>query len=71
MLINFTAKDVDEAPQWQGYFYAVVMLVAAQLQSLILAQYFKKMYLVGLQVRSGIISAVYGKVRYSFQFVTD
>ncbi|XP_045104248.1 multidrug resistance-associated protein 1-like isoform X3 [Portunus trituberculatus] len=61
MLISFTESDEEDAPQWQGYFYAVVMLVAAQTQSFILAQYFKKMYLIGLQVRSGIISAVYRK----------
>ncbi|KAK8386783.1 hypothetical protein O3P69_017907 [Scylla paramamosain] len=61
LLINFTESDKEETPQWQGYFYAAVMLVAAQTQSFILAQYFKKMYLIGLQVRSGIISAVYRK----------
>ncbi|XP_068237783.1 multidrug resistance-associated protein 1-like isoform X4 [Palaemon carinicauda] len=59
-LIAFTESGADE-PAWHGYFYAALMFVAAQVQSLILGQYFEKMFLVGLRIRTGVISAVYQK----------
>lgn len=66
-LIDFTesAYGEEEEPEWRGYFYAVLMYLAAQLQSFVLAQYFKKMYVIGLQMRTGVISAVYRKVGFS------
>ncbi|KAK3859641.1 hypothetical protein Pcinc_034255 [Petrolisthes cinctipes] len=62
-LIEFTESidtDVVE-PVWRGYFYALLMFLAAQFQSFILAQYFKRMYVIGLHMRTGVISAVYRK----------
>ncbi|XP_042226170.1 multidrug resistance-associated protein 1-like isoform X1 [Homarus americanus] len=60
LLINFSESDGEE-PMWHGYFYAVIMLACAQLQSFILSQYFMRMMLVGLRVRTGVVSAVYRK----------
>ena len=61
-LITFTESTQEEAPAWHGILYAVLMLVCAQCQSFLLGQYFAWMMVVGLQMRTGIISAVYGKV---------
>ncbi|KAK8748985.1 hypothetical protein OTU49_015624, partial [Cherax quadricarinatus] len=61
LIIAFTESGSSEQPNWRGYFYAVVMLVCTQLQSFILGQYFLKMFLAGLQIRTGVISAVYRK----------
>ncbi|MPC12161.1 Multidrug resistance-associated protein 1 [Portunus trituberculatus] len=61
-LITFTESTEEEAPAWHGILYAVLMLVCAQCQSFLLGQYFAWMMVVGLQMRTGIISAVYGKV---------
>ncbi|XP_045104031.1 multidrug resistance-associated protein 1-like isoform X4 [Portunus trituberculatus] len=60
-LITFTESTEEEAPAWHGILYAVLMLVCAQCQSFLLGQYFAWMMVVGLQMRTGIISAVYGK----------
>lgn len=37
------------------------MLVTATVQTLILSQYFHRMYLVGLRIRTALISAIYRK----------
>ena len=60
VLIDFTES---EEPAWHGYLYAVALLVVTQLQSFFLGQYFLRMYLVGLKIRTAMISAVYRKVR--------
>ncbi|KAG7167512.1 Multidrug resistance-associated protein 1-like 3, partial [Homarus americanus] len=61
LLISFSESTEEDDPQWRGFLYAAVMLVCAQLQSFILGQYFMKMFLAGLQIRTGVISAVYRK----------
>ncbi|XP_069171929.1 multidrug resistance-associated protein 1 isoform X6 [Procambarus clarkii] len=61
LLINFTENNDASQPQWRGYFYAILMLVFAQIQSFVLGQYFMKMFLAGLRIRTGVISAVYRK----------
>ncbi|KAK7081053.1 Canalicular multispecific organic anion transporter 1, partial [Halocaridina rubra] len=60
-LINFSESEVEDVPVWHGYLYAVLMFVCAQLQSLCLGQYFMRMFLVGLRMRTALISAVYCK----------
>nr|XP_045608210.1 multidrug resistance-associated protein 1-like isoform X2 [Procambarus clarkii] len=60
LLIKFSESEEDE-PMWHGYMYAILMLVCAQLQSLMLGQYFMRMMLVGLRIRTGVISAIYRK----------
>lgn len=58
LLIDFV-KGNDE--RWKGYFYAVLLLLTAMFQTLVLAQYFKCMVLVGLRIRTALIAAIYRK----------
>lgn len=46
---------------WKGYFYAAILLITAVLQTLILSQYFQRMFLVGLRIRTALIAAIYRK----------
>lgn len=46
---------------WKGYFYAVLLLLTAVFQTLILSQYFHRMFLVGLRMRTALIAAIYRK----------
>lgn len=46
---------------WQGYFFSVLLLLTAMLQTLILSQYFHRMFLVGLRIRTALIAAIYRK----------
>nr|CAB3219626.1 multidrug resistance-associated protein 1-like [Phallusia mammillata] len=57
-LISFTTND---EPAWRGYFLAVSLFVVAMTQSTILQQYFHICFVVGMRLRSAIISAVYRK----------
>nr|CAD7573697.1 unnamed protein product [Timema californicum] len=58
LLISFVEGD---QPVWKGYLYAVLMLLTAALQTLFLAQYFNRMFIVGLRIRTALISAIYRK----------
>ena len=47
---------------WKGFLYAGIMFLVSQVGSMILGQYFMRTFLVGLRIRTGIVSAVYKKV---------
>ncbi|XP_073949373.1 multidrug-Resistance like Protein 1 isoform X1 [Choristoneura fumiferana] len=59
LLIAFVGNQ-DE-PMWRGYLYAVVLLVCASIQTMLLAHYFTRMYLVGMRIRTALTSAIYRK----------
>ncbi|XP_036148326.1 multidrug resistance-associated protein 1 isoform X7 [Monomorium pharaonis] len=58
LLIDFIEGDQS---MWKGYLYAVLLLVTAILQTLVLSQYFHRMFLVGLRIRTALIAAIYRK----------
>lgn len=62
LMINFT-QDMSE-PDWKGYFYAVLLFLAAVIQSLFLHQYFHRCFIIGMRIRTAVIAAVYRKVGY-------
>lgn len=57
----FSGYIEGEESEWKGYFYAVLMLITATIQTVILSQYFQRMFLVGLRIRTALISAIYRK----------
>ncbi|EUB55936.1 Multidrug resistance-associated protein [Echinococcus granulosus] len=59
-LLNFLQPESTE-PMWHGYVYAFLMFLTAFIQSLMLHQYFRKQTLVGMDMRTVVISAVYRK----------
>jgi hypothetical protein len=46
---------------WKGYFYAVLLFGVSCLGSLFGNQYFYKMFLVGMRMRTTVVSAIYNK----------
>ncbi|XP_073979857.1 multidrug-Resistance like Protein 1 isoform X7 [Rhodnius prolixus] len=58
LLIEFVSGD---EPHWRGYLYATLLLLVATIQTLTLAQYFNKMMLIGLRIRTVLVSAIYRK----------
>ena len=46
---------------WKGYFYAILLFITALLQTIVLSQYFNRMFLVGLRMRTALIAAIYRK----------
>ncbi|XP_035783639.1 multidrug resistance-associated protein 1-like [Anopheles albimanus] len=58
LLINFVSGD---DPMWKGLLYAITMFIVAGTQTLLLGQYFNRMFFVGLRIRTALISAIYRK----------
>lgn len=58
LIIQFASSD---EPLWRGIFFAALLLLSASIQSIMLSQYFYKMYMIGLWTRSALISALYRK----------
>merc|ERR1719430_1139850 len=65
LMINFvetyTNPDVPEEEHWKGYFYAVLLFCVVTLQSIMMGQYFERMFVIGVKVRTTCISALYKK----------
>ncbi|XP_069503215.1 multidrug resistance-associated protein 1 isoform X1 [Ambystoma mexicanum] len=59
LLIRFV-RDKN-APDWQGYFYTVLLFVSAGIQTLILHQYFHICFVTGMRIKTAVIGAVYRK----------
>uniref|UniRef100_M4AG65 Canalicular multispecific organic anion transporter 1-like n=1 Tax=Xiphophorus maculatus TaxID=8083 RepID=M4AG65_XIPMA len=59
LMISFTQDKSSYA--WEGYLYAVLLLVVALLQSLFLQQYFQRCFVLGMKVRTALMAAVYKK----------
>lgn len=57
-MIGFVGSD---EPAWKGVFYAALMFTTASVQSLVLSRYFHRMYIVGMRIRTCLISAIYRK----------
>lgn len=58
MLIDFITNNEE---MWKGYLYAVGMLICSEIQSLLLGQYFKYMFVVGMRIRTATVAAIYRK----------
>uniref|UniRef100_A0A5K3EWX4 ABC-type glutathione-S-conjugate transporter n=1 Tax=Mesocestoides corti TaxID=53468 RepID=A0A5K3EWX4_MESCO len=48
-------------PHWHGYAYACILFVTAFIQSIALHQYFRTQTVIGMDIRTVLISAVYRK----------
>ena len=49
----------EKEPEWRAYFYPVLILAATMAQTFILSQYFERMFTVGMNLRTSLISALY------------
>lgn len=61
---SIDAKSVqfkEQDPMWRGIFYAVLLFLVASTQTLFLSQYFQRMFLVGLRIRTALVGAIYKK----------
>ncbi|XP_039751037.1 multidrug resistance-associated protein 1 isoform X1 [Pararge aegeria] len=58
LLIRFVES---KEPLWKGYLYAVGLIACATAQTMLLAHYFTRMYLVGMRIRTALTSAIYRK----------
>lgn len=61
LIIDYVRDDNEDEPQWRGILYAVALFVVASIQTIVLAQYFNRMFFVGLRIRTALISTIYKK----------
>ena len=59
LLRRIIAFSESDEPLWRGVLYAVCLLLFAMVQTMLLSQYFYRMYLVGMWSKSSLISAIY------------
>lgn len=58
LVISFVQEQEHE---WRGYLYAILLFGTSMIQTLVLSQYFNKMFLVGMRIRTALVSMIYRK----------
>ncbi|XP_020807934.1 multidrug resistance-associated protein 1 isoform X13 [Drosophila serrata] len=62
LIIGFVQdQEKDPQPEWKGILYSVLLFILAAAQTFILGQYFHRMFIVGLRIRTALINAIYRK----------
>ncbi|XP_042235553.1 multidrug resistance-associated protein 1-like isoform X2 [Homarus americanus] len=59
LLISFTMSESE--PVWHGYFYSILMLLVSLLTTVLRTIFAYKAWLIGIKIRSSLMSAVYSK----------
>ncbi|XP_039702279.1 canalicular multispecific organic anion transporter 2-like isoform X2 [Pteropus medius] len=59
MLIRFISNPA--APVWWGFLLAGMMFMCSTMQTLILHQYYHRIFVTGLRLRTGVIGVIYRK----------
>lgn len=59
--VTQTHEVFEDEPMWRGFLYATLLFVVASLQTLFLSQYFQRMMMVGLRIRTALVGAIYQK----------
>ncbi|VEL13367.1 unnamed protein product [Protopolystoma xenopodis] len=64
LLLTFINEEKGHSAvnEWHGYLFAVSLFFTNTLQSIILQAYFKTMFILGMQINSVLVAAVYRKV---------
>ncbi|XP_044733468.1 multidrug resistance-associated protein 1-like [Chrysoperla carnea] len=60
-LIIFAQTKNEHNHMWKGFFYSTLLLLCAILQTLLLTQYYHQIFIVGLGIRTALITAIYRK----------
>lgn len=58
---DFADDDSERQPEWKGILYSALLFITAAAQTFILGQYFHRMFVVGLRIRTALINAIYRK----------
>ncbi|XP_017782317.1 PREDICTED: multidrug resistance-associated protein 1 isoform X1 [Nicrophorus vespilloides] len=58
LLISFVE---NKEYSWRGFLYAGLLFGTAIVQTLILSQYFNRMFIVGMRIRTALVAAIYKK----------
>lgn len=67
LILREIIKYVDHAdagrsqPLWKGIVFALLLFLVASIQTILLGQYFHRMFEIGLRIRTSLINAIYRK----------
>ena len=65
LMIGFVESYTDpESPsqeQWKGFFYLALLFCTVSLQSVLTSQYWERMMVIGVKVRTALVAALYKK----------
>ncbi len=64
-----SASDDDDEQMWKGYFYAALLFPTTIVSSIFFQQLFYQSNIVGMNIRSAMMSAVYKKVLNPYNIV--
>ena len=59
-MIAFT-EDLG-LPEWHGYFFAASLYIVAVVKAISLQAYFHKSTIVGMRIKTAVVSTIYRKV---------
>lgn len=59
LLINFVGNPEEE--NWKGYLYVGILFCTSIIQTIFLAQYFHKMFILGMRIKASLTGAIYRK----------
>jgi len=58
---SYSTDNVEQQEEWKGYFYVALLFCTLTLQSLLTSQYFERMFVIGVKVRTVLVAALYKK----------
>ena len=66
LMIQFVESYNDGVPDneeemWKGYFYGALLFCSLTLSSILQSQYFERMFVIGVKVRTVLVAALYKK----------
>ena len=67
-LISYVENPEQE--EWKGYLYAILLTITAIVQTVFLSQYFQRMFVVGMRIRTAIVSSIYRKVTIDYRLAS-
>ena len=67
LIIDFVQGMGPQEP-WRGYTLVAILFIVGVIQTLFLHQYFDKVFIIGLRVRSALVCLIYQKVSFSLLY---
>lgn len=62
-IIDFvdSSNHSEQRYLWHGIFYAIMLFIVATAQTMCFSQYYQRIFMIGLRIRTSLIGAIYQK----------
>ena len=58
---SYSDPEIPSQEEWKGYFYLALLFCTVSLQSILSSQYWERMMVIGVKVRTALVAALYKK----------